>query len=443
MKTTKLLALAASAIVSGCSGIPLGTFFGQGSGSFPVLPGASVTENRTPVDDALVCYGAALSQERGRRAPLSVAVGEVRDFTGRVTEGEGAPVTQGAGLMVYSALANVGPPIRIHERLDPRIAELELAYLERRQLGDGRMHEATPGASPAPWLPYMGGSILQTDYYIVGGVTELNYVLSTGGFEASISGFGARSRYITINVAVDLRIVNSRNLVVEHAVSMQKQVIGSEAGVDIFRFFGNRLFDISGGARMSEPMQMAVRSVLQLATLDLLEAVSGVPNETCVRKVQSDVTREQPRPRPPVGSRSWPPDSKTAVSADRVREAAREVSAAPAPEPAPGPIQTPAPSEEPRADRAPVGAVVIAAAQTEDVAVRQWRELRDAHQDLLGNARGELRRMAGEGGPYVIVVQSTEMPAPDLCAKLQERNVECVIAPAFLAATLGQSEQQP
>jgi curli biogenesis system outer membrane secretion channel CsgG len=420
-------ALAAMALLAGCSGVPGGQFFGQGGGNLPVLTSASVTENRTPVDDALVCFGAALSQARGRRAPLSIGVGEVRDFTGRITEGEGAPITQGAALMVYSALASVGPAVRVHERLDPRISELELAYIERRQLGDGRMHEAAPGAPPAPWLPYMGGSILQSDYFIVGGVTEINYVLSTGGVEAVVSGIGARTRFITINVAVDLRIVNTRNLVVEHAVSMQKQVIGREAALDIFRFFGTRLFDISGGARMSEPMQMAVRSVLQLATLDLLEAVSGVPNEACVRQVQPDLDRRQPRPQRPASSRNWPPDAGTAVSAERVREAARQERAARAAavQPAPAPVE-PRRVEAPRREN---GASVIGAATNAEAASGLWRRLREAHGELLGTVQADMVSVQADNGPFLLVVVHPRLSAADFCTAAGEAGIDCAVAP--------------
>lgn len=421
--------------LSACSGVPSGRYFDPGGDNLPTLFSSPVTENRTPVDDALVCYGAALSASRGRRAPISVAVGEVRDFTGRRTDGEGNAVTQGAALMVYSALANTGPAIRVHERLDPRIAELELAYTERRQLGDGRMHEATPGATPAPWVPYMGGSILQSDYFIVGGVTELNFFLSTGGVEVAIAGVGGRFRYFTINVAVDLRIVNSRNLVVEHAVSMQKQIIGREAAFDIFRFFGTRLFDINGGARMNEPTQMAVRSVLQLATLDLLEAVSGVPNASCVQLVQPDMERELPRPERPGHSRNWPPDAGTAVSAERARVAMQErqaaADAATSPPPTPEPARAaPAPTPPAQPVRREDGAAIVGAANDAQSATGLWQRLRRAHGDLLGQVQADMVSVDQDTGPFLVLVEHPRLSPAEFCVVAGEAGISCAVAPA-------------
>lgn len=99
------IALAGAMMLSGCAGIADWGSFDQGGGNVPVLTGASVTENRTPVDDALLCYGAALGSGGARRSPIGIGVGEVRDFTGRVTEGEGAPITQGAGLRGQSEMS--------------------------------------------------------------------------------------------------------------------------------------------------------------------------------------------------------------------------------------------------------------------------------------------------------------------------------------------------
>lgn len=345
--------------------------------------------------------------------------------------------------MVYSALAGLGPRIRVHERLDPRIAELELAFLDRQRLGDGRMHEAEPGAGPAPWLPYLGGSILQSDYYIVGGVTELNHSIATGGAEATVSGVGARARFVVINVAVDLRIVNTRNLVVEHAVSMQKQVVGREVGGDVFRFFGTRLFDIQGGRRMTEPLQMAVRSVLQLATLDLLEAVTGVANEACVLQVQPDMERGLPRPSGSTTSRQWPPDSGTAVSAERVREAeaqrqaaraaARDAEAAAqqaaAAQPAP---ETQRPAQA--APRAETGAAVVGAATTSEAASDIWRRLRDGNPELFSVVQADMVSINREGGPFLIVVQHPRIEAAEFCEAVTAAEIECAVAPPQVMA---------
>lgn len=73
---------------------------------------------------------------------------------------------------------------------------------------------------------------------------------------------------------------------VESAVSVQKQITGYEIGFDMFRFFGNgtgsNLVDISAGTKNQEPLQLGVRSVLELGTLQLIRDLSGVEVDPCL-----------------------------------------------------------------------------------------------------------------------------------------------------------------
>ena len=255
-------------------------------GSAPVIVGPPVSSNTTPLDPVFACYRDSLRNSVGNRPvpAIAISVGDVRDYSGRASINEGNAVTQGGSLMVISALGKLRPRVRVHERFDPRVGELELVYTDRRQLGDGRTYVIpdAQGDRRVPWVPYLGGTILSSDYFIVGGVTELNYTVQSGGLEAGVNGVGGRARSFTLNVGVDLRIVNTRTLVVAHTVSLQKQVVGFEVGADIFRFFGSRLFDINIGTRNLEPMQLAVRTILELGVLDLVQAVSRVPLRSCL-----------------------------------------------------------------------------------------------------------------------------------------------------------------
>jgi curli biogenesis system outer membrane secretion channel CsgG len=247
-----------------------------------VVLGSGVRTNRTPLDLAYKCYG-RLMAVAGTRA-LSVGVGEVRDYTGKYSDIEGSKITQGASPMVFSALFKLGDVVQVHERFDTRVAELELAMLEKRRLGTGQPHQID--GQTVPWMPYFGGSILKSSYYIVGGITELNYNIQSGGAEFRIGQTGPKARTYTMSVAADLRLVNTETLVVESAVSVQKQITGYEVGFDMFRFFGDgsgsNLVDISAGTKNQEPLQLGVRSVLELGTLQLIHAVSGVEVDPCL-----------------------------------------------------------------------------------------------------------------------------------------------------------------
>jgi curli biogenesis system outer membrane secretion channel CsgG len=186
-----------------------------GAGEEPTLIGPAVRDNRTPMDASLACLAGDIAGARKR--PLVIAVGDVRDYTGKYSVNEGNAITQGGALMVSSALGKLGGAVGLAERFDPTIAERELGYTDRRQLGDGEIHDVagSAGAGHVPWLPYYGGSIAASDYYIVGGITELNYDIRSGGLDTEVSQLGPKARIFTQGVAIDLRIVDTRSLLVK------------------------------------------------------------------------------------------------------------------------------------------------------------------------------------------------------------------------------------
>lgn len=246
----------------------------------PVMSGSSSRNNTTPMETAFACLAQAY---REVKVPVvSITVGDVKDYTGKYSQAEGNAITQGGSLMLYSALGKMGNTVRLQERFDTRIAELELAYADRRQLGDGRLHAVEAGKPQVPWVPYFGGSILRSDYYIVGGITEVNYNIQSRGAEMNVSAIGGKARTFTMNVGVDLRIVDSRSLVVIKTVSMQKQITGTEVGAGIFRFFGSDLLDLNVGSKNQEPLQLGVRTTIEHGLLELLGAVSGLSAQPCV-----------------------------------------------------------------------------------------------------------------------------------------------------------------
>jgi curli biogenesis system outer membrane secretion channel CsgG len=185
-----------------------------GAGEEPTLIGPAVRDNRTPMDAALTCLAGDIAAMRAR--PLVIGVGDVRDYTGKYSVNEGNAITQGGALMVTSALGKLGGAVSLAERFDPTIAERELGYTDRRQLGDGQVHDVAgpAGAGKVPWLPYYGGSIERSDYYVVGGITELNYDIRSGGIDTEVSQLGPKARTFTQSVAIDLRIVDTRTLLV-------------------------------------------------------------------------------------------------------------------------------------------------------------------------------------------------------------------------------------
>lgn len=278
----RLVAFAAlGAILSGCASVPTQRVV---KGELPLELGPPVRDNVTPMEGVMACFADHVASTK--RPAIIVGVGDVKDYTGKYSINEGNAITQGGALMVYSALGKLSGSVRMAERFDPSIAERELAYTDRRQLGDGKDHElgGAKGAQDVPWLPYFGGTIQKSDYFIVGGITELNYDINSGGAEAAVNQVGAKARTYSEQVAIDLRIVDTKTLLVVKTVSLTKQFNGYEVGANVFRFFGSDLFDINVGAKGQEPLQLGIRTALEEGVVRLVSAVTHVDYQPCMNQ---------------------------------------------------------------------------------------------------------------------------------------------------------------
>jgi curli biogenesis system outer membrane secretion channel CsgG len=306
-------------------------------GEAPVVMGPQVRSNRTPMEPAFACVADKLVEDH--KPKLTIAVGDVKDYTGKYNINEGNAITQGGALMVYSALGKFGSTIQMAERFDTHIGEMELGYIDRRQLGDGLIHALdSAGQKVVPWLPYFGGSIMKSDYYIVGGITELNYDIQSGGAQGLVNELGPKERVYTESIAVDLRIVNSRNLTVVRTVSFEKQLTGYEVGFNIFRFFGSSLYDVNIGSKGQEAAQLGVRTALEEAVLQLMGTVEDEQVQPCIDGIDYTV--------PEKGANALrlhpddaPPASASSAAAAPVPAPGADVPAAVQPAPAAGSVQ--------------------------------------------------------------------------------------------------------
>jgi curli biogenesis system outer membrane secretion channel CsgG/outer membrane protein OmpA-like peptidoglycan-associated protein len=278
------LVLTATALVAtGCAQTRLQKV---GPGEAVTVLGPPVRTNRTPLEPAL----AYLAKEiyAANQPKLTIAVGDVKDYTGKYNINEGNAITQGGSLMVYSALGKLGGAVRIADRYDTNVAQMELSFINQRELGDGQTHDLGEGkaAKKVPWLPYYGGSITQSDYYITGGITELNYNVQSGGVSIGVDMINPQAEVYTENVGIDLQIVNTKTLMVEKTVSLEKQITGFQVGFNIFRFFGSDLYDVNTGNKSQEPLQLGVRSTLEEAVLVLVAAVEHVPEVPALEQMR-------------------------------------------------------------------------------------------------------------------------------------------------------------
>lgn len=273
VSASALLLSACATPVAGPSGVyakPIGT--------------ATVTANPTPYSAALVCLGAYARQYK-LGAPR-IAVGRIADYTGKEeSDGSGRKVTQGASLMAMSAFAKAGMPLV--ERFDTSVSELELKYTNNKLISD----DPNPaGDGPADPRKIFAGQVPGSDFYVTGGITELNYNIRSNGADIAAGDAGTqgvkgrfRNSIFVMNVAIDLRLINTRTLEVVDVISYQKQVVGREVGVGLFDFLNGNVFDVSGGSGALEPLQLAVRSLIERAVVEMTANLYGMPGpQSCL-----------------------------------------------------------------------------------------------------------------------------------------------------------------
>lgn len=275
------LVLAVSALTLSACATPVA---GPGGNYSRPIGGAPVTANPTPYSDALVCM-ANFARSTNIIAPR-IAVGRIADYTGKTeSDGSGRKITQGASLMAMSAFAKAGMPLV--ERFDTSVSELELKYANNKLISD--VPNRAPN-EPADYRRILAGQVPGSDFYVAGGLTELNFNIRSSGFDMAggdpdpedLKGtLGAR--LFIMNIGMDLRLINTRTLEVVDVISYQKQVIGREVGVGLFDFLGGNVFDVSAGTGALEPMQLAVRSLVERAVVEMTANLYGMPGpQSCL-----------------------------------------------------------------------------------------------------------------------------------------------------------------
>jgi curli production assembly/transport component CsgG/holdfast attachment protein HfaB len=88
-----------------------------------------------------------------------------------------------------------------------------------------------------------------------------------------------------MNVGLDLRLVDTNTLEVVDVISYQKQIIGRQLSAGVFDFLGQHFFDASIGESALEPIQLAVRSVIERATLEIVSRLYRTPETACTSRL--------------------------------------------------------------------------------------------------------------------------------------------------------------
>jgi curli production assembly/transport component CsgG/holdfast attachment protein HfaB len=293
MKSKFLISSLCLLALTGCASSP--SNYGK-SADGGVKPAFSfpVTNNDTPYSQCLT----ELRKIKANNLPV-FAVGEVADKTGQIDyDKNGHSLTQGVSEMVISALAKTGKA-NLVERLDLRIPLAEVKLSEQKRLS---RNIDDYGRLPA------------SDFIVVGALTELNYNIVSGGAQLFVKGIGGGGRTVIINVALDLRVINSRNFSISYVSTLQKQIYGYEVEANVFRFFGDTLVEFNAGAVRNEPMQLGVRSVVEMAVYQIMTDFLGLPvSKSCdlMRTDHMAKALEQIAPQPQNKEKDKPKSTPT------------------------------------------------------------------------------------------------------------------------------------
>ena len=274
------MAIAAGALLSGC----VSTTASPSTGLYAAPIGnAPVTRNDTPYSAPLVCL--AEYAQRRNVTPPRIAVGRIADMTGANSQTTGSQLTQGASLFAMTAIGKAGG--RLVERYDTAVSDIELKYANGRLLSDS---PERAGQDPNNFRRVFAGQIAGSEYYVVGGITELNANIRSGEIDAypgAIATTGLKatlSRQVYVmNVAIDLRLVDSRSQEVVDMVSYQKQIVGRQLSAGVFDFFGGNIIDVSAGSGGLEPTHLAVRALIERAVFEFTANLYGLRDrEACL-----------------------------------------------------------------------------------------------------------------------------------------------------------------
>lgn len=242
--------LALTLVLAGCANGPYPKDGVTPAFSFPV------SSNDTPYSQCLE----ALAKVPGNNLPR-FAVGEIADKTGKFNQNQdGYVLSQGVSEMVMSALYKTGKA-HLVERYDLRIPLAQLKMSAQK----------LTTSQPQDY------KIQSSDFVILGALTELNYNITSGGLGLWISGVGAGMRTAVINVALDLRVVDSKTFQVKYVTSLQKQIYGYEVEANVFRFFGTQLVEFDAGQIKNEPLQLGVRSVVEMGVYQIMTDFLKLP----------------------------------------------------------------------------------------------------------------------------------------------------------------------
>ena len=213
--------------------------------------------------------------------PIILAVYDFVDLTGQKKPGTNfasmsTAVTQGSYQILIKALQDAGDGkwFRVVER-----TSLPSLLQERKLIRSTRQQVKGDEAEPLPPLLFAGA-------YITGGIVGYDSNTKTGGIGARILGIQANKQYRQDIVTVILRLVNVQTGEVVIVTTIEKTIVSTAFGSDVFKYFDTdtMLVEIEAGYARNEPVTFAIRKAIEKGVVDLIH--KGIIKDLWAYKIE-------------------------------------------------------------------------------------------------------------------------------------------------------------
>ena len=214
-----------------------------------------------------VAYESLSTIKSPKGDPIIIAVYDFVDMTGQKKPGGNfasmsTAVTQGSYQLLIKALQDAGEGkwFRVVER-----ASLPSLLQERKLIRSTRQQVNGEGAEPLPALLFAGA-------YITGGIVGYDSDIKSGGVGARILGIQANRQYRQDIVTIILRLVNVQTGEVVITTTIEKTIVSTSVGSDVFKYFDTdtMLVEVEAGFARNEPVTFAIRKAIEKGVVDLI-----------------------------------------------------------------------------------------------------------------------------------------------------------------------------
>ena len=232
-----------------------------------LLVGCATNKASFDVKTQTVAYKDLSSVKAPEGDPVTIAVYDFLDMTGQKKPGGNfasmsSAVTQGSYQLLIKALQDAGDGkwFRVVER-----SSLASLLQERKLIRTTRQLASGENAEPLPALLFAGA-------YITGGIVGYDSDIKSGGIGARILGIQANRQYREDVVTIILRLVNVQTGEVVITTTVEKTIVSTSTGSDVFKYFDadTMLVEIEAGYAKNEPVTFAVRKAIEKGVVDLI-----------------------------------------------------------------------------------------------------------------------------------------------------------------------------